>query len=242
MDLILGMGEVGTALNELLTLRGFAVSGLDSIKSKCVGHPPDVPEILHVCIPGSFKKFNEIVLEHAKSGTQAVMIHSTVKPGTAEAVQKNTIIPIISSPTRGVHIRFVQDMTRYTKFVAADTTVDDALKRSIDARFVKTQWMSGTRVLELAKILTDTTYYGWLINYAQITKMICDTERVDYDELWTFAEEIQQYLGNRPKMYPGVIGGHCVIPNLDLLTYDQINTVANINQIYRSYLSERSNQ
>ena len=34
------------------------------------------------------------------------------------------------------------------------------------------------KLAELAKVLVDTTY-GWLINYAQITKMICEKEGVD---------------------------------------------------------------
>ena len=35
--------------------------------------------------------------------------------------------------------------------------------------------------------------------------------------MWTFSDEIHKILGNRPKMYPGHIGGHCVIPNLELI-------------------------
>ena len=27
----------------------------------------------------------------------------------------------------------------------------------------------------------------------------------------------KNFLKNRPKMFPGFIGGHCVIPNLDLI-------------------------
>ena len=66
--------------------------------------------------------------------------------------------------------------------------------------------MSTTKTAELAKILVDTSYYGWLINYAQITKMICEKENIDFDEMWKFADEIHENLGNRPKMFPGIIG------------------------------------
>lgn len=97
--------------------------------------------------------------------------------------------------------------------------------------------MSDTNTAEYAKILTDTTYYGWLINYAQLTKMICDAEKIDYDEMWTFAEEIHQVLGNRPKMYPGVIGGHCVIPNLSLVDHPAIQDVRKINETFRTHIN-----
>ena len=95
--------------------------------------------------------------------------------------------------------------------------------------------MPDTKTAELAKILVDTTYYGWLINYAQITKMIYDKEKIDFDEMWKFADEIHENLGNRPKMYPGIIGGHCVIPNLSLAKYDNLEIINKINETYRNF-------
>ena len=71
---------------------------------------------------------------------------------------------------------------------------------------IKTQKMATPETLELGKILCDTSYLGWLINYAQLTNMIAIQYGVNYDEMWKFSEEIHQLLGNRPKMYPGFIG------------------------------------
>ena len=62
----------------------------------------------------------------------------------------------------------------------------------------------------MAKIVVDTSYYGWLINYAQLSNMIAIKHKVSYDEMWSFADEIHKFLGNRPKMFPGFIGGHCL--------------------------------
>ncbi len=36
----------------------------------------------------------------------------------------------------------------------------------------------------------------------------------------------------RPKMYPGYIGGHCVIPNLDLINNQTLNLIKKINSTY----------
>ena len=55
---------------------------------------------------------------------------------------------------------------------------------------------------------------------------------VDYDEMWTFSDEIHAVLGNRPKMFPGFIGGHCVIPNLDLIQNQTLNLIKSINEKY----------
>ena len=127
-------------------------------------------------------------------------------------------------------------LKKYTKFISSDAKqIDPKIKIDLEKRFKKIEWMSTTKTAELAKILVDTTYYGWLINYAQITKMICEKEGVDFDEMWKFADEIHENLGNRPKMYPGIIGGHCVIPNLKLVEYENLDIIKKINELYEKF-------
>jgi len=96
---------------------------------------------------------------------------------------------------------------------------------------IKTKQLTDTITLELAKIVVDTSYYGWLINFAQLSNIIARNHGVDYDEMWSFSDEIQKYLGNRPKMFPGFIGGHCVIPNLSLIDEDSFWQIDKINNI-----------
>ena len=103
---------------------------------------------------------------------------------------------------------------------------------------VKTKKMSNPKTLELAKIIVDTSYFGWLINYAQISNIIAKKHGVDYDEMWSFADEIHKYLGNRPKMYPGFIGGHCVVENLDLINNETLNMIDEINNLYASKVKD----
>ena len=75
-------------------------------------------------------------------------------------------------------------------------------------------------------------YLGWLINYAQLSNRIAAEYRVNYDEMWSFSDEIHKFLGNRPKMFPGFIGGHCVIPNLDLIPNQTLNLIKKLNDSY----------
>ncbi|MCE2509108.1 MAG: GDP-mannose dehydrogenase [Nitrosopumilaceae archaeon] len=240
-DIVLGMGEVGSTIFGLVESRGHACVGIDVDPSRSRAGDATGVDFLHVCIPGGLEAFQEMVLEHARTyRPNAILIHSTVRPGTAAALQAKTEIPVVSAPARGVHHRFMQDMVRYTKFVACDIEPGPKVVSGIEGRFVKVAWMSSTKAVELAKILTDTTYYGWLINYAQITAMICQREGIDYDEMWTFADEIHRYLGNRPKMFPGIIGGHCVIPNLSLIDYEELQAVQTINEIFREHKGQDS--
>ena len=195
-------------------------------------------EYLHVCLPGELEKFTDIVIEWINKikNIQVVVIHSTVKPGTTKSIQERSSIPILFSPVRGVHKRFLDDIKKYTKFISFDgTKIDSKIKKDLENRFKKVDWMSTTKTAELAKILVDTTYYGWLINYAQITKMICEKENIDFDEMWKFADEIHENLGNRPKMFPGIIGGHCVIPNLNLVEYENLDMIKTVNEMYEKF-------
>jgi len=241
-DIILGMGEVGETLFDLLVDRKFDCIGIDLEDSKCKNYTENKiienPQYLHVCLPGELEKFTDIVIEWINKikNIQVVVIHSTVKPGTTKNIQERSSIPILFSPVRGVHRRFLDDIKKYTKFISFDNTeINSEIKKDLENRFEKVEWMSTTKTAELAKILVDTTYYGWLINYAQITKMICEKENVDFDEMWKFADEIHENLGNRPKMFPGVIGGHCVIPNLNLVEYENLDVIKTINEMYEKF-------
>jgi UDP-N-acetyl-D-mannosaminuronate dehydrogenase len=241
-DIILGMGEVGETLFDLLVDRKFDCIGIDLDNSKCKNYTENKiienPQYLHVCLPGELEKFTDIVIEWINriKNIQVVVIHSTVKPGTTKNIQERSSIPILFSPVRGVHRRFLDDIKKYTKFISFDNAeINSEIKKDLENRFEKVDWMSTTKTAELAKILVDTTYYGWLINYAQITKMICEKENVDFDEMWKFADEIHENLGNRPKMFPGIIGGHCVIPNLNLVEYENLDAIKTINEMYEKF-------
>ena len=241
-DIILGMGEVGETLFDLLVDRKFDCIGIDLNDSKCKNYTENEiienPQYLHVCLPGELEKFTDIVIEWINKikNIQVVVIHSTVKPGTTKTIQERSSIPILFSPVRGVHRRFLDDIKKYTKFISFDgTKINSKIKKDLENRFEKVDWMSTTKTAELAKILVDTTYYGWLINYAQITKMICEKENVDFDEMWKFADEIHENLGNRPKMFPGIIGGHCVIPNLNLVEYENLDMIKTVNEMYEKF-------
>ncbi|MBI1662029.1 MAG: GDP-mannose dehydrogenase [Nitrosopumilus sp.] len=240
-DIILGMGEVGETLFGLLDERGFDSIGIDTESSKCKNYSEndtiENPEYLHVCLPGELTGFADITLSWVPKlqRLKAVIIHSTVRPGTTKDIQKRVNIPVLFSPVRGVHRRFLNDIKKYTKFIATDDEINSEIKSDLEKRFQKVDWMSTTKTGELAKILVDTSYYGWLINYAQITKMICEKEGIDFDEMWKFADEIHENLGNRPKMYPGIIGGHCVIPNLNLIEYENLDVIKKINEMYENF-------
>lgn len=242
-DLVIGLGEIGLPILKILQ-KSFRTIGFDLDQKKMnlkqyEAAKNDPISLIHFCIPYAEKFENTVIKTVKERKPQGIVIHSTIKPCTTERIQKALDVPVIYSATRGVHKRMVKDLKRYTKFFAVydwapnAEYVDKLFSNRMNNAGIKTKKMSTPLVLELAKILVDTSYYGWLINYAQLTNMIAMEHKVDYDEMWIFADEIHKFLGNRPKMFPGFIGGHCVIPNLDLMHHKTLDLIRQINDNYR---------
>jgi hypothetical protein len=199
---------------------------------------------LHIAIPVTDKFINNVLKLYKKFHPECIVIHSTIKPGITEKLQRKLSIPVIYSATRGVHKRMIYDLKRYTKFFVISANAPR--NKWASSRYVKvmkncgikTKKMSSPETLELAKIICDTSYLGWLINYAQLSNIIAIEYDVNYDEMWSFSDEIHKFLGNRPKMFPGFIGGHCVIPNLDLIHNQTLNLIKKLNDSYGKKIKE----
>jgi len=229
-DLIVGMGEVGSTLYALFASRGIDVMGadLDESKSRNFKALPNY-EVLHICLPYN-TSFIKAVLDWCdRAKPDYCIIHSTMPVGTCRIIQQMvTPRPIVCSPTLGIHSRFLDDLMRYTKHFAVEQeglnnsfTIMDVMRK----RFPQVKRFSTFETCELAKILCDTSYYGILIAYRKAADKIARKHKVDPDEMWTFAEQIQEFLNNRPIMYDDgkSIGGHCVLPNLELGDPDDVD-------------------
>lgn len=224
MELVIGVGEIGTGLKQLFEKNNVAVAGIDLDSTRCFGSPKNITQ-LHICIPYSSTFINSVQAFYEKWTPDSWIIHSTIKPGTTKIL--HDCYPqsiLVYSPVRGVHARMLQDLERYTKFYSSYSGVDpssflECFKEDCNLRV---QSYSTPLALELAKIVLGTSYYGWIIAYGQLVDKICTSYNLNYDELWAFTDEIHQALGNRPKTYvdPKGISGHCVIQNLDLIKDD----------------------
>ena len=143
------------------------------------------------------------------------IVNSTVLPGTTSALARRTGKPVAYSPVRGKHVRMAQDLLHYVKYVAAaEEEVADAAQRHFEDAGMKTRRMDRPETLELAK-LAETTYFGVQIAFAQDLDRYARRVGADYEEAINFFEEVE-FLP-RPRYFPGIIGGHCVIPNIQLL-------------------------
>jgi UDP-N-acetyl-D-mannosaminuronate dehydrogenase len=143
------------------------------------------------------------------------VINSTVGVGTTRQIAERSGRAVVNSPIRGKHARMLEDLSKYKKFVGA---IEPEHGRRAAEHFesvgLKTKVLTSPEATELAK-LTETTYFGLMIAWAQELERYCDRSGASYDEIISFYEEIQFF--PRVQYFPGIIGGHCVMPNIDIL-------------------------
>jgi UDP-N-acetyl-D-mannosaminuronate dehydrogenase len=106
-------------------------------------------------------------------------------------------------------------MLHYAKFVGAlDQQSGQRAVEHFEGLGMKTRLLTSPEASEAAK-LTETSYFGLMIAWAQEIERYCGKLGINYDEVVSFYEEIKFF---PPVKYsPGVIGGHCVMPNIDIL-------------------------
>jgi UDP-N-acetyl-D-mannosaminuronate dehydrogenase len=233
-----GTGEIGKPMYELL-------SGVYKTLPIDPAHYPENQgelvdcNFMHVCIPGELEYFDETVLDYIHQyEPDVVFIHSTVVPGTTRRLNDRLKTSrIMFSPVHGKHRnnQMKKDMLRYPKYLGymKDTPtafIDAAHDHLYGAGFADIRMTDKPENVEWSKVLS-TTQFGLIVAWTQEVERICDEFNLDYDYVTDFFS-IQE--DSRGAMYPGFIGGHCVMPNIKI-----------IKEIWQSYLLdwiEKSNE
>jgi UDP-N-acetyl-D-mannosaminuronate dehydrogenase len=209
---VAGLGEVGRPLLELLSAH-YKTVGIDiQPPAELVG----AVYVLHVCYPFEIKDFiGETARYIDQYKPRLTIINSTVAVGTTRAVAERAGAAVANSPVRGKHVRMLQEMRHYTKFVGAMNPADANLAAEhFKGAGLKTKVLAAPEATELAK-LTETTYFGLMIAWAQELERYCDQTGQSYDEVVSIYDEIPFF--PTTKYFPGIIGGHCVMPNIKIL-------------------------
>jgi UDP-N-acetyl-D-mannosaminuronate dehydrogenase len=209
--IVVGLGEVGKALMEIVESKHqtFGVDiNLPASLSRC--------DVMHICFPFQSEKFVGQVVEYIHRYRPALsIINSTVAPGTTRSIAVESGAAVVNSPVRGKHARMQAEMLHYAKFVGAlDRQSGQRAVEHFEGLGMKTKLLGSPEATEIAK-LTETTYFGLMIAWAQEIERYCASLGVNYDEVASFYDEIKFF--PPVKYFPGVIGGHCVMPNIDIL-------------------------
>jgi len=227
--LIIGLGEVGHALYELFKENGqFDVYGFDISEEKMeeiIGRKQELPknvDVMHICYRCTEqKKFIQATVEYIKKvNPKLTIIESTVHPGTTQKIYEASKTPIVHSPIRGMHKTLEtmkNDIRFWTKYIGAiKREWADQAREHFEKLGLKVKILKSPIETELAKLF-ETTYRAWMITCFQEMHRISRHFGADFNEVVDMIEDIHRARLNKPLHYPGVIGGHCLIPNCKLL-------------------------
>lgn len=213
-NLVIGNGEIGKAIAEVLGDRHEV--GVIDIGQEAEG----TWDFIHVCFPWSdgFVKEAWRYRELYGHKTTVVVIHSTVPVGTSEQCAA------IHSPVRGRHPDLAISVKRFVKFFGGADALSAA--KQFEQCGVRCSVAKSSRTTEALKIW-DTFIYGWNILLEKAIFKWCEENRIDFDVAYrqacqTYNEGYESVGVDWARKYvlahqDGPIGGHCVVPNLELL-------------------------
>ena len=222
---IIGHGEIGSSLAAVYRAKGIEPLVRD-LNFNTI-NPPNTSKpkigVLNICIPYS-DSFAEDVNGYIQEYTpELTIIHSTVTVGTTKKI---TGSPCVHSPVRGVHPNLKSGIETFVKYIGYndDFSLNLALQHYSEIG-LDIHPIFNTDATEMAKLLS-TTYYGLCIAWHGEMKKMCDRHNISFDviNLWTESynagyDKLNMQHVIRPNLYPpkNGIGGHCVIPNAELL-------------------------
>lgn len=214
-------GEIGSAIFNVIKNSGkYNVFGKDvedaEIKEKI--------DIMHICIP-FLKNFVDIVADYVgKYNPELVIINSTVSIGITQQIYETCKCRVVHSPVRGNHPNMEEGLLKAVKFVGPiDKESGNIAKGHFETLGLKCEVLRNPIETELGKLFS-TTYYALCIAYHQEMERICKKFNADFEQTVTRFNETYNDVCReinpkvvRPVLFPGVIGGHCLMPNIELL-------------------------
>ncbi len=218
---VIGLGEVGRPLFEILSsYRDYKVYGYDIRADATVHRLEEIPknvDYLHIAFPYTDKFVNHVLSYVETLKPKRIVIHSTVVPGTTRAVYEKSGVPTAFSPVRGKHPNLKRHMMFWPKWVSAYPLEEIKIFADHLAKAgFKVKVARNPETLELAKIF-ETVYRALMIAAWHQIHRVATKVGADITEVAEFIAEVHQVLGDRPVYYPDYIGGHCLIPNTELL-------------------------
>lgn len=213
-SVIAGGGEVGQALCSVIQRR-YPVKIVDPVIDTAL--PTGDVDVLHVCFPYSVS-FEQAVRHYQdRMRPEFTVIHSTVPVGTSRK------LGAFHSPVRGRHPKLAQSLIQFTKYLAPANPI---LKTYFEALDIHIECLETADASEALK-LWDTAYLGWCVLFEKAVWEYCQQHKLPFDKVYTDANktynqgysdlDMAQFVRPVLEHKPGLIGGHCVVPNLALL-------------------------
>lgn len=245
--LIVGLGEVGSALYTIFKESGnFKVFGLDIDKTKWQPLNPKLPkqvDSLHICFPYTEDFQSHVIALVNIFKPKLTIIESTIAPKTTENLATYLKKVVIHSPVRGMHCegQMVNDIKRWIKYIGCIQEVYPEAEKHYAKANIKTVYLGSSTESELAK-LANTTYRAWMITYFQELHRITKRLECELPNVMKLIIDDHKIEHTKPPFYPDCIGGHCLIPNTEILSKHSslFSLILKSNQIRQEEIKDES--
>jgi len=208
-QLVIGLGEVGRGLVEVLGCEGRDKEWGEMLLKR--------PDVLHVAFPWSESFVSEVQRYQRFYQASLVIVHSTIPVGTCDQYGW------VHSPVRGRHPHLADGLRTFVKWFGG--------AKAIEASRI---WPGPSQVteraaeLEAAK-LWELAQFGLQVRITQAIYEWCESQGLDPEVVYRQAAETYnqgyQKLGQEQFSRPvldyqhGDIGGHCITPSAELLDH-----------------------
>lgn len=218
-SLIIGRGEIGSSVEEVIRLKDKVDTYDKARDAKLVF---DVhTDVLHICFPYSDKFVDQVNYYIKECKPWHVIIWSTVPIGTTREIKG-----AVHSPVEGRHPKLARSIRDSIRWIGINDEVEgEFFKLYFKEHMIASRVVERTEFTEFLK-LRSTSKYGinlvWTDYEANVAsdigmdfELLKDFDR-DYNKLYHNIDMnwAQRYILDPPR---GKIGGHCVIPNAELL-------------------------
>lgn len=214
--LIIGMGEIGTALYQVLN-RHVIVFARDKHD---LGHQ-DI-DVLHIAIPYSADFTQQVSYYREIYAPKLTMVYSSTPIGTCASIGSD----VVHSPIEGKHPNLTESIMSFPRWIAAadEKAIEYAAQVWIPIVGVvrslgKADWSEWLKI-------RSTSKFGAALVWADYEKQVCVDLKLDYKAVQDFdldynllykmigMPQFSRYVLDPPN---GEIGGHCVTQNAELL-------------------------
>lgn len=215
MNLIVGYGQIGQAVHKVIG-ESEIYDSKDSDMEFTVQ-----PDVLHICFPYSDKFVEQVKWYITGCKPWHVVIWSTVPIGTTKKIKG-----AVHSPVEGSHPQLARSIKESVRWLGAnDKEEAKFFSRYFKDLFMTTRGVENSDFTEFLK-LRSTSKYGINLVWTNYEAMVSEQIGMDFELLKDFDRDYnklyhnldmnwaQRYILDPPN---NKIGGHCVIPNAELL-------------------------
>ena len=218
-SLIIGMGQIGQAVKEL-------ISPYNHVETYDIAtqnhHAPAHTDVMHICFPYSETFVKDVQDYITRYEPLFVVVYSTVPIGTCRAIGPS----VVHSPVEGRHPRLIEGILSMPRWLGyQEAATENFFTEYFESCELEVTAVDNPDYTEALKLLS-TAEYGINIAFADYKQEVAKSIGMDYGLTKQWNEDynrlywrmvMPQFQKFRLDPPNGKIGGHCVVPNAELL-------------------------